>query len=188
MRRCNESESFLASEFSSLDLTVQQRIIKVLWMVLILSLSLPETTGASWSKLVLTLMYVFKRPAINPRAEAGQRMKLEASELLSLFHFLLERIGGSISSYFIQAHSFAHELLGHQAREISWNYCLGGLAQKPCCCTDSCDWRHSDICDSKPNHWDFAVGAEEELPLLMNLSLSLLNQETAKSLLEELGK
>ena len=100
-------------------------------------------------------------------------------------------VGGSISIH--PGAQFAHELLGHpSAVELAGIIASIGLAQNLAAVralvTDGIQKGHMRL---QAKSLGLAVGAtEEELPLLMNLLAKAphLNQETAKSLLEELRK
>ena len=100
-------------------------------------------------------------------------------------------VGGSISIH--PGAQFAHELLGHpSAIELAGIIASIGLAQNLAAVralvTDGIQKGHMRL---QAKSLGLAVGAtEEELPLLMNLLAKAphLNQETAKSLLEELRK
>ena len=100
-------------------------------------------------------------------------------------------VGGSISIH--PGAQFGHELLGHpSAIELAGIIASIGLAQNLAAVralvTDGIQKGHMRL---QAKSLGLAVGAtEEELPLLMNLLAKAphLNQETAKSLLEELRK
>ena len=100
-------------------------------------------------------------------------------------------VGGSISIH--PGAQFAHELFGHpSAVELAGIIASIGLAQNLAAVralvTDGIQKGHMRL---QAKSLGLAVGAtEEELPLLMNLLAKAphLNQETAKSLLEELRK
>ena len=100
-------------------------------------------------------------------------------------------VGGSISIH--PGAQFAHELLGHpSAVELAGIIASIGLAQNLAALralvTDGIQKGHMRL---QAKSLGLAVGAtEEELPLLMNLLSKAphLNQETAKTLLEELRK
>ena len=100
-------------------------------------------------------------------------------------------VGGSISIH--PGAQFAHEILGHpSAIELAGIIASIGLAQNLAAVralvTDGIQKGHMRL---QAKSLGLAVGAtEEELPLLMNLLAKAphLNQETAKSLLEELRK
>ena len=104
---------------------------------------------------------------------------------------LVGTVGGSISIH--PGAQFAHELLGHpSAVELAGIIASIGLAQNLAAVralvTDGIQKGHMRL---QAKSLGLAVGAtEEELPLLMNLLAKAphLNQETAKSLLEELRK